>query len=285
MDKKYTATGVVYPTKSNLMKNVVDDPDFGYQIHTERLIQLFKSRTMRNEMINRLNLIEYYQLDTLKPNWVHNLKTQYQKDITINRTKYLSVEITAELKDPHLAAKMVNNMISYVDTIRRDIFLENTYIWVNDLKPKIGPQQHVVDSLLLAIDNYDQKRQSNSLSKDAIVQIKARRENGNSLAGDHLIQNSLEQNYSVGLEKLISHYYRELGILNRFQSDLISAQEKLSLPFPKIYTVMRAEVDDKKTSPSKTINGLISLIMGFIFGITFFVFKDNFTQIKDRIKA
>lgn len=285
MDKKYTAIGVVYPTKSNLMKNVVDDPDFGYQIHTERLIQLFKSQTMRNEMVHRLKLIEYYHLDTLKPNWVHNLKTHYQQDITINRSKYLSVEITAELKDPHLAAKMVNNMISYVDTIRRDIFLENTQIWVNDLKPKIGPQQHIVDSLLLAIDNYDQKRQSNLLSKDAISQIKARRENGNSLAGDHLIQNSLEQNYSVGLEKLISHYYRELGILNRFQSDLISAQEKLSLPFPKIYTVMRAEVDDKKTSPSKTINGLISLIMGFIFGITFFVFKDNFTQIRDRIKA
>ena len=282
MDKKYSAMGVVYPTKSNQMKNVVDDPGFGYQIHTDRLIQLLKSQTMQNEMVKRFQLIEYYELDTLTPNWVHKLNSQFKNDISINHTKYLSVEIHASFKSPELAANVVNNMISYVDTLRRDIFLENTVIWVNDLQPKIAPQQKIVDSLLLEITQSSTQGKMGSLSENTIAQIEKRKENGNQQYGDDIIRSAIEENSSIQLEKLISEYYMQLGVLNRYKSNLIAAQEKLNLPFPKIYTVMKAQVDDKKTSPSLRVNGLIGLCIGLLFGIVFYATKEQFSQISNK---
>lgn len=282
MHKKYSAVGVVYPTKSNEMKKVVDDPDFGYQIHTDRLIQLFESQTMQNEMVKRFNLTAYYEIDTLRPNWVNKLNTEFKNDISINHTKYLSVEIHASLKSPQLAANLVNNMISYVDTIRREIFLENTVIWVEDLKPKIKPQQKIVDSLLLAINQATPANNMGNLSKNTAAQIEKRKENGHHLYGDDVISSALAANSSIQLEKLISEYYMQLGILNRYRSNLIAAQEKLNLPFPKIYTVMKAQVDDKKTSPSLRINGLIGLIVGLVFGIVIYALKEQFSHIPSK---
>lgn len=279
-DKKYSSTGIVYPTKSNEIRNVVEDPGFGYQIHTDRLIQLFESNEMRNEMTKRFDLITYYDLDTLQPSWVNKLRKNFEKDVTINRTEYLSVEIIAQTKSPQLSADLVNNMISYVDTLRRNILLENTEILITDLKPRIIPQQRIVDSLLMEITNQEPNTNESQTSKNIQSQIERRKENGTQLQGDDVISTMIENNYSVQLEKLISEYYLQLGILNRYQTDLIKAKEKISLPFPKIYTVMQGIEDHKKTSPSFLIIGLISIASGFLLSIAYFSIRSQITKNK-----
>ena len=279
LDKKYAATGIVYPTKSNQMKNVAGDPDFGYQIHTERLIQIFRSQKMRQEMVRRFDLINYYEIDTLNANWFHTLKHNFEKDVTFTKTEYLSVEIKAEFKDPILAASVVNNMISYVDTIRRNIFLANTQIWVNDLKGKIEPQQKIVDSLLLEVFNSNTPNAQSTLANNTIASIDNRKKNATTLMGDDVIKAAIEKNYSIKLERLISEYYMELGILNRYQSDLIQGQEKLSLPFPKIFTIMQAEVDNKKIFPSYKNAAVIAFLLGFMLSTLYFSLKDNYRNL------
>ncbi|MGB0391398.1 MAG: hypothetical protein ACPGRC_07040 [Salibacteraceae bacterium] len=285
MDKKYAAQGIVYPTKSNEIKKEVNDPGFGYQIHTDRLVQLFESNQMRNEMVDRFNLIQYYELDTTSKNWVSKLIKKYEEDITIDRTKYLSVVINAEFKSPELAAEMVNNMISYVDTLRRNIYLENTQILVDDLKPKMALQEMIVDSLLDRISNASEQGNENALSQNTIAQINKRKENGHHLNGDDAVKKALLNNYSVQLEKLISQYYLELGILNGYQSQLILANDRLSMPFPKIYTVTSAMVNSKKTSPKNLINGLIGLVLGLLCSVFYYSIADNLSVILDDLKS
>ena len=120
------------------------------------------------------------------------------------------------------------------------------------------------------------------LSENTKAQIEKRRENGHHLYGDAIIESAIAKNSSIQLEKLISEYYMQLGILNRFQSDLITAEEKLNLPFPKIYTVMKAQVDDKKTFPSLSINGLIGLLVGLVFGIVFYSLKKQISNMNSN---
>ena len=45
--KKYTASGIVFPTNSNSMKDVANSNFFGYEFQADRLIQLFESQKMK----------------------------------------------------------------------------------------------------------------------------------------------------------------------------------------------------------------------------------------------
>ena len=261
------------------MKDVVNNPVFGYELQADRLIQLLESQRMQQMVISTFELIPYYKIDTTQSGAKNALLKKYSESFSFNRTEYLSVEISAVLDNPELAANIVNSMISYIDTIRRDVFLENTIIWVNDLKQKVASQEIIVDSVLLEVFNSNQSHIENSLSNNTSKHINSRQENAVVLRGDEVIKSALLNNYSIQLEKLINQYYMELGILNRFQNDLNNGEEKLSLPFPKVYTVTQAEVDDKKTSPSFLKNGLIGAIIGLVLSIFFFLGQDQWKTI------
>jgi LPS O-antigen subunit length determinant protein (WzzB/FepE family) len=280
--KKYTATGIIYPTKSNLIKDVASNPDFGYQLHSERLLQLLYSNDLRNEMVQRFDLNAYYEIDPTQPNASHSLKKQFEKDISFNRTQYLSIEISAEMKNAQLSADLVNNMISYIDTIRENIFRENTRIWVADLETKIPPQKEIVDSILLDVFNAPNSKTTNAVGQNRLAQIEERKKNGTPSQGDNTIKHSIENNYSIQMEKTIANYYMQLGVLNRYQSDYLNGLDKLSMPFPKVYTVAQGEIDDKKTSPSFKINALIGAVFGLIISLLFFSLQQNLTGLNEE---
>lgn len=280
--KKYSATGVIYPTKSNQIKNVAIDPDFGYQLHSERLMQMLYSNDMRNEMVQRFDLISYYEIDTESPNANHAIKEAFENDISFNRTEYLSIEINAEMENAALSAALVNNMISYIDTIRKNIFHENTRIWVDNLETKIPRQQVIVDSIMNKIFNAPKTGVSNAISQNRLSLIEERKNSGTPLQGDNSIQGALKNNYSMDMEQLIANYYMQLGLLNKYQSDYLEGLDKLSMPFPKVYIVTNGEVDDKKTSPSYKINGLIGAAFGLIISLLFFSLQKNLTGLNEK---
>ena len=55
--KKYASFGVIYPTKSNSIKEVVRSSDFGFEIQADRLIQLFESDRVKKTMIKEFDLV------------------------------------------------------------------------------------------------------------------------------------------------------------------------------------------------------------------------------------
>lgn len=282
--KKYTALGIVYPTASNSIKDVVAHPDFGYEIHSDRLIQLFQSRIMQDWVVETFDLIDYYEIDTSSAEWIHSLDKKYHHDISFSRNKYLSVEIEVSNKDPQRSADMVNGMISYVDTLRRDMFLANTTILVQNLEKQISQQEEIVTHLLTQIFNSVPSEERNALSQNNEIVIQERKNKAIQQLGDETVLNSLKNNYSITVEKLINDYYHELGILNSLKNDLKVAHEKISLPFPGIYEVTHAVPDGKKTSPSTLKNGIIGGTAGLIFSLMFFIFQIKLREIQTILK-
>lgn len=277
--KKYTSLGIVYPTASYAIKDVVNHPGFGYDIQADRLIQLFKSQIMEDWVVQEFDLIGYYKIDTTRSDWIYSLKKKYNDDVSFSRNKYLSVEIEVTSKNPERSARIANGMINYVDTIRRNIFIDNTQLLVSNLENQIELQDRAVNQLLVQIFESNPSSKKNTLSENTQVIIQERKNKAIQQLGDEAILNALENNYSLGMEKMINQYYHELGILNNLKKDLINAKEQISLPFPGIYHINDAVANGKKTSPSVLKNGLIGWITGLIFSIAFFVFQTKIKSI------
>ena len=128
---KYKSTAIVYP--SNLIPYSTESP-------TEQMIQLFGSDEIRDELIKDFKLFEHYEIDTNIKYPLTTLHGMMQENITIDKTKFESVEINVLDTDPQIASDMVDSIISKfhkkAKTLQRTKSAEVVVILGNQLKLK-----------------------------------------------------------------------------------------------------------------------------------------------------
>ena len=280
--KKYTASGIVFPTNSNSMKDVANSNFFGYEFQADRLIQLFESQKMKETIIKRYDLINYYEIDTNSKNWRYYLNKYYIEDISFKRTKFISVKLNVIMKSPELASKIANTMMSYIDTIRKEILYENVYALQDDLSHKVYNHQIIVDSLLFLLSNEKKTTKPNQLAQNIVSKLEENNKNGNLGLGDEIIINAAKNNYTFKTAKAINEYYHQLSILSNLKRELVVLKEKTSVPFPRIYRVQNAIADYKKTSPSFLLNIILGFLIGAIGSILFYSLKIHWSNFQNQ---
>lgn len=144
---KYYSVGVIFPTNTNSSRMTLENPQFGYDLDADRLMQILESEIVMDSVINMYNLIDYYELDTSKLEWEYYLDKQFVEDVTFFRSRYMSVVINAQTKDPKLSANIVNSIIDMVDGLRENIFKENTLQALNSIKEEYLAKDVEVDML------------------------------------------------------------------------------------------------------------------------------------------
>ena len=281
--KKYTASGIVFPTNSNSMKDVANSTFFGYEFQADRLIQMFQSQKMKETIVERYDLINYYEIDTNSKNWRFYLNKYYNEDISFKRTKFISVEIEVIMKSPELASNIANTMMSYIDTIRKEILYENVYSLQDDLSNKVDEHQLIVDSLLYTLSNEKKTTKPNQLALNIVSKLEENNKNGQLGLGDEIVINAAKNNYSFKIAKAINEYYHQLSILSNLKKELVVLNEKTSTPFPRIYRVQNAIADYKKTSPSFLINSILGFLIGLIGSVLFYSLKLHWSNFSESI--
>ncbi|MDC0014977.1 Wzz/FepE/Etk N-terminal domain-containing protein [Flavobacteriales bacterium] len=281
--KKYTSSGIVFPTNSNSMKDVANSTFFGYEFQADRLIQMFQSQKMKETIVKRYDLINYYEIDTNSKNWRYSLSKNYNADISFKRTKFISVELSVTMKSPELACDIANTMMSYIDTIRKEILYENIYALQNDLSYKIAKNQPIVDSLLYLLSNEKKMAKPNQLAQNIVSKLEENNKNGNLGLGDEIVINAAKNNYTFKTAKAINEYYHQLSILSNLKKELVQLKEKTSMPFPRIYRVQNAIADYKKTSPSFLVNLILGFLIGAIVTILFYSLKIHWNNFSESV--
>ena len=151
MKPEYESSGIIYPTPTNSPEKILVEPQFGYDIDADWLMQVLKSDIVKDTLVKLFGLVDYFGLDTNNRNWHDELNKKYSKTLSFERTRYMSIIIMARTKNPELSAKLVNAVIDRIDGIRERIFKENTYRAVmhyeNAFFEKMNLVNHLADSL------------------------------------------------------------------------------------------------------------------------------------------
>ena len=85
---EYRSTGIIFPTNSNKLESVMANPQFGFDLDADRLMQILESRQVQDAVVEKFNLEEYYELDTTEAEWRGELNLEFVKDITFFRSKF-----------------------------------------------------------------------------------------------------------------------------------------------------------------------------------------------------
>jgi uncharacterized protein involved in exopolysaccharide biosynthesis len=281
---KYRSTAIVYPTKTNSLIDASLNPEFGFEVHADRLVQVFQSQTIQDSLVKKFNLVEYYELDTASSDWVEKLNKHMEKDVTFSRTRYLSVVITVTTKSAQLSKQMADYILEIINGVNENILKENTKDAAILYEAKYLKQKRKEDSLINII--YAAQNGLTTNEKDLLLERRQATIDENNNKGEYTVVDNVIKRIKGSdkeLEIAINNYYYQRGRTLYFKDQYLKSLDLLSTPVSKIYVISKPVENNKRVYPSLTLNMIIGLSIGFLVSVLIVLIKSKSKEIMDHI--
>lgn len=121
----YESHATLLPSNTNSRQKQLEEFTFGYEIHSERLVQLLGSSVILDSLNQAFQLAQHYEVDmTEKDGWDEYLQT-CRDLIHIHKTSYGSVVVSVMDKDPEMASILANEISRLVNVINAEVLQSN----------------------------------------------------------------------------------------------------------------------------------------------------------------
>jgi capsular polysaccharide biosynthesis protein len=271
--KEYTSSAVIFPTDSNSLDDVIRNPQFGYDVEADRLIQLLDSRMIRDSIVRKFDLVKYYDIDKSNAAWDYQLTQKFKKDITFTKTVFMSVIISARSRDPEMSAKMVNEIITLISKVREKLLKSNVYFAISSMQREYNSLKSDLDSLSRVLDGLTSNRND--------VRQYVQTEKYISLIFDKKQMGDDEAGKSLQL--VVNQYNVKLSWFYDIQNKLKNAVLMSQRPFPLVYVIDAAKPSYKKSYPKYSINLLVAFTGSLIFISFLFFFLHKIRNFRSNI--
>ncbi len=268
LPKRFKSSAIIFPVYNNNVESVIENPVFGYDVEADRLLQLLESDEVRDSVVAKFDLMNYYELDEAAMDRNDQLRLKFIDDVEFIRTPYMSIVINVVTKKPDLSANIANYIIHLADGVRGRIFKKNELAAFKQVEKEFVAKQIVVDTLKERINSL---RGESSSDLVALVNMQGFVQ---TLSGEGKSGTNTE------LERALNQYIFEQSRMNEIAGRYERAKAHYESPITQVYVVDRARVSHKKVSPSFLINLSIAGFCSLIFSITFLLFYEKLRLIR-----
>jgi uncharacterized protein involved in exopolysaccharide biosynthesis len=287
---KFRSTVVLFPasetpvSKSLLQTNFQDRVGilgFGEEEQLERMLQILHSDDIRNNIIDKYNLMEHYEIEAESPYPLTKLYAEYRSNIKFRRTEFNSILIEVMDKDPQMAADIANDIAALIDSTMNRMISDRA-IKALDMVEK--------EYLKLEEDVKRYKDTLASMGRSSMIIYEAQAERvteayanaiaeGNfsgarRLLNDTEVLNDISGSFIYYYE-LLTNESRRLSELNaKYMEAKADAESRLS----KVYILDNAYVAEKKAYPKKSVIVMVSTFGTFVLAVILFLFFESFIK-------
>lgn len=281
----YLSTAVVFPTASSNVsfseqRNVkAGSMDFGEEDQAEQLVQILSSSRIKDKIVAKYDLLNHYEIDPNDQNKNFKLNEEYNDHFSFTRTKFGSIQIDVLDKDPELAAKMANDIVDLIDTVKNEMIRERTRPAFEINIRKMKQLEKDKDSVINRLD---------SLAKLGVVSTDVRSNLFQALVDSKSpeekrdIKAQIDSNMKFGsLFDALEHKRNEMIInIETFKVAYEQAESDANAQFNHKFVVEKAVVADKKEKPKRMIIVLVATLGGFVLGVFFLLIRDKIQELK-----
>lgn len=261
MPPRYKSNAIIYP--SNLIAYSSESP-------TEQMLQIAQSSDIRSHIINGFNLYAHYGIDTVtNPHFKTDAIGQYEENITIKKTEFESMEITAYDEDPKMAAAIVDSIIYHFNVKAREMQKEKSMEVLVICKNQLDMKKAEMDSMEIAIkqirNDYgilDYKGQSEEALRGLFRNLSSG--NGNGVNEAKKMIESLKEK-GGDYNALNEHLWRVRGTYNELKIAYENAYRDVNKILTYTNVVTKPQVADKKSFPVRWLIVLISVTSSVLF--------------------
>lgn len=264
--KEYASTAVVFPPASLSLDLSTENPNFGYDIEADRLLQILQSKEIRDSVIRRFNLVDYYEINPDSKDWLSKADRAYRRDVEFKRSTFMSIVITCQTKDAELSANIVNYILEMANKVRENIYKQNVKLAYSKIMDEYTVEKTITDSLY----NILQKRFSEEGISGLLLLAP------NAQLNFNLQQMTGKKSETSGVSLLgaeILKYRFHFDRQNEYEMRAKRIGKMLEYPVSQIHILDSAEPNYRKAYPMVTLNVIISFALGFLFTSFYFIIK------------
>lgn len=287
MTPLFRSTAIVFPTATSTVsfseqRNAkASSMDLGEEEQAEQMLQFLQSSRIRNRIVEKYHLLDYYKIGQDDPNKNYKLGQEYADHIQFERTRYGSILINVWDKNPDQAAMIANDIVQLIDTVKNEIVKERTIPAFEIVKRKYEQlsteKQQLEDSL-------------RSLANLGVVTSEARSSLATSLGtvksgADHdYIKEKMAVNMKYGA------VYDGLEELRKFKTEKLTdleavyeqAESDAHADFNHKFVVEWAVKADKKDKPVRWIIVAVSTLGALGAGVLLLLVLDKIAEFRKR---
>ena len=281
----YLSTAIVFPSASSSVsfseqRNAkATSMDFGEEEQAEQLVQILQSAQIKDLIVKKYDLMNHYNISSDDDFKYDKLNTAYEGHFSFERTKFGSIKIDVLDKDPKLAAKMANEIVGLIDTVKNIIIRKRTLPAFEITKRKKEQLDNEINEIL---------DEMNRLSKLGVVSIDVRSRLFQALVDsknpkekeqlrEKIDANSIYGSTYDGLERKRNE---KIVKMEDFKVAYEQAESDAATVFSHKFVVERAEVADRKDQPKRMIITIIAAIGSFVFIVFCLLINERYRELK-----
>jgi uncharacterized protein involved in exopolysaccharide biosynthesis len=285
---QFKSTTIIYAPRTNSTSKILlsennpnerlDIKSYAVEEETEQLMQILKSRDIKDMLIDKYDLVHYYAINTNAKGWKTKLYETLEGFVTIKRTQYGAILISVNDWNPVQAAEMANDIAAELDTIKNRIERDRAIAACQAIEKQLAEvEKHakfLEDTIAKLVHNgvYIYERQVERVMQQHAIALAQ----GN-MAGVQRLQKEIEKLEKWGPVSYIIRREQETlcNLLSFINQRLLSAKMDLVGPMPVKFVIESAVPADKKCYPKKIIIVLIATFGTFFMTLMVLLFMDK----------
>lgn len=285
MTELFRSTAIVFPAATSTVsfseqRNAkASSMDFGEEDQAEQLLQILQSSRVRNRIIAKYDLLNYYEIGEDDKNKNFKLGKMYDAHIRFERTRYGSILIDVLDKNPEQAAAIANDIVHLIDTVKNDMVKERTVPAYEIVKRKY---QYLESEKKMLEDSINKLAQLGVVSSESRANLFTSLTTVKSQADHDYIRAKIDVNMKYGA------LYDGLVELREFKTDKLTtlettyeqAESDANVDFNHKFVVEWAVTADKKAKPIRWIVVVVSTFGAFAAGVLLLLIKAKIEELR-----
>jgi uncharacterized protein involved in exopolysaccharide biosynthesis len=271
MTPMFKASAVIYP---------VNLSSYSQETPTEQMVQLLQSEDVKEMLIKTFNLYEHYEIDTTGKYPRFEIMKRLEENISVSKTELESVELFVLDKDPKLAARMCDSLISFMDTkatsLLRERAREIMVITGTQMREKKAELDSLENALMKIRTEYgitDYENMINGFSREyfgairsggANARMETMRRNLETKGGDYLLITSLLE----PVRRSYSDY--------KLKFELAETDSRKELKYHN--TITRPVAPERKDSPKRSLIMLVFTISVLFVAMLIIIYQEHYKK-------
>ena len=274
---RYKSTALLYaPRTSSVSKILLNEQNYNERLEikalatvdeTEQMLPFLNSVAIKDSLIEKYKLAEYYNIDVNKKGGMTKLYKTITNNMTIKRTDYGAISVSVSDWNPQRAYEMTLDVVRWLDTIKNAVEYERAlaaYTILQDQLDSIDREIAVVnDSIraLMAHGVFDVKLQSERLTQQYAIAAAQ----GNTAAMQRIIkeQDTIAK-YGAQLTSYQDLEYNFSKYHALCKQKMMDAKMDMTTIMPVKFVIDKPYPADKKFYPKRSIIVIISTLCAFI---------------------
>ena len=122
---RFESHAILLPSNSNSRDKQLEEFTYGFEVHSERLIQLLQSESLLDSVETRFQLAAQWDIPKTDPAWYTHFRKKAADRIRFHKTQHAGVVVSVADEKPERAAAIANDIAKLVNIVNADIVKAN----------------------------------------------------------------------------------------------------------------------------------------------------------------